>query len=495
MAFRKKRKDPFREIQSCLQKRDYKGALDWFNTLLQKDKKNTQIRLRFADTLVLAGSKREAVKQYRIVADELAEKGFMIRAIAINKKIVQLDPSQSDIHTKLAAMNEDRSGSTVRRSQLAEALTRPDAPIQREAPTPPPEAPEAEPPSAPPPAPVTSTQPETPEVLSELSLEESMAMEFGTADAEPDEAPVAVTPPVEQSEEEELALEIDVGEQAPASLSGGFELVEEIEAGTESSQGLGDETPTFSEEPLELGSATETIEEAPEEEVEVVAAEEEETESPEIVLSIGPDETQAEAEEVVTAELVEGGEEMEVVELNLEPEPALAEDGIKELVGALGEDIDSLIDSIIDDVGTSALGDKPAEDEPPTHIPLFSDLSTPEFIDVAILLVRRVAKVGETIVREGDPGDSMFIISTGEVRATIESSGQQLPVATLRDGDFFGEMAVLSGEPRTATVTAVKNTELLELSRENLQVICSRHPHVEAKLRLAYDERVARSQS
>ena len=74
MAFRKKRKDPFKEIQSCLQKRDYKGALDWFNTLLRKDPKNTQIRLRFADTLVLAGSKREAVKQLRVVADELADK-------------------------------------------------------------------------------------------------------------------------------------------------------------------------------------------------------------------------------------------------------------------------------------------------------------------------------------------------------------------------------------------------------------------------------------
>jgi CRP-like cAMP-binding protein len=50
-------------------------------------------------------------------------------------------------------------------------------------------------------------------------------------------------------------------------------------------------------------------------------------------------------------------------------------------------------------------------------------------------------------------------------------------------------MAVLTGEPRTATVTAVKNTELLELSRENLMLIFSKHPVVEAKLRLAYDER------
>ena len=112
---------------------------------------------------------------------------------------------------------------------------------------------------------------------------------------------------------------------------------------------------------------------------------------------------------------------------------------------------------------------------------------------MALLLLRRVAKHGEVIVKQGDPGDSMFIISTGEVRATVDKQGQDIPVATLKDGDFFGEMAVLSGEPRTATVTAVKNTELLELNRENLTVICTRHPEVEAKIRLAYDERVARS--
>jgi hypothetical protein len=226
--------------------------------------------------------------------------------------------------------------------------------------------------------------------------------------------------------------------------------------------------------------------------------------SPEIVLEVSEPTAAADLEaepvsdeipevEAETPEpaLVLGGEEMEVVEFEMESEPELAPDASEALVGALGEDIDSLIDSIISDVGSSAKGEQPTEDEPPTHIPLFSDLTTPEFIDVAILLVRRVAKVGEPIVREGAPGDSMFIISTGEVRATVEREGRQVAVATLRDGDFFGEMAVLSGEPRTASVTAVKNTELLELSRENLREICSRHPHVEAKIRLAYDERIA----
>lgn len=212
MAFRKKQKEPFKEIQACLQKRDYNGALEWFITLLRKDKKNTQIRLRFADTLVLAGKKNEAVKQLRIVADELADKGFMIRAIAINKKILQIDPRQTEVHEKLAAMTGDRSATSSNRQSLAEALMHPDAPIQRaseeapqvEAPSPPPAA-EA---SSPPPAAEASSPP--PVTHPELSLEESMEMEFGTSgeiSAQTPEPPGEVSldePPTFEEERVEL---------------------------------------------------------------------------------------------------------------------------------------------------------------------------------------------------------------------------------------------------------------------------------------------------
>jgi CRP-like cAMP-binding protein len=172
----------------------------------------------------------------------------------------------------------------------------------------------------------------------------------------------------------------------------------------------------------------------------------------------------------------------------------MAADGKDALVGLLGDDIDSMIDSIIDDVGSSISSTPAPAPKAATRIPLFSDLTANEFVDVAIMLVRRSEKAGTVIVTEGAPGDSMFIISTGEVEATKDQDGEAVKLATLQDGDFFGEMAVLSGEPRSATVTAVKNTELLELSRSDLNVICSRHPEVEAKLRLAYDERSMRNQ-
>jgi Cyclic nucleotide-binding domain len=477
MAFRKKKQDPFQEIQACLQRRDYKSALDWFNTLLQKDPRNTQIRLRFADTLVLAGSKREAVKQFRVVADELAEKGFMIRAIAINKKVLQLDPSQTDVHQKLAAMNEERSTETSSRAALSELLHRPGDPLRRFSEPQP--TPKTAPPEAPPP---------------KLSLEESMAMEFGDSHDLPDSSDTSV----EEIDEVQIVEEIepDAAPAAPSTeqFSGGFELVEESAPPAPPARAVSDEPPTFAEERVVFAES------APEEreEIEIVDIEADASERAVELSFDGIEEPVSELEAEIVLDAPEEtpdeeGEEVEVVELEVESEPALAADGPESLIGALGEDIDSLIDSIIDDIGSSAKGAAPAREPPPTHIPLFSDLTTSEFIAVALLLVRRVVKAGEVIVREGDPGESMFIVSTGEVRATLLRDGEDLPVATMRDGDFFGEMAVLSGEPRTATVTAVKSTELLELSREHLSEICARHPHVEAKIRLAYDERVSRS--
>ena len=291
-------------------------------------------------------------------------------------------------------------------------------------------------------------------------------------DMEPPEAPEVVEPEVESLE---IEAEAPVLEVEPMVLSAESAPEVEVESEPEEDLVLVDpssvEVIEVPEETTAAAQGTPLVDDDP-----VVIADESTLEIPE--------------EDVG---LIVPGEEMEVVEFQLDEEPENSEEESAALLGALGEDIDSMIDSIISDVGSPSIVETEDDGEPPTHIPLFSDLTTPEFIDVALLLVRRVFKPGEVAVREGDPGDSMFIISTGEVRATVDRDGQQLPVATLRDGDFFGEMAVLTGEPRTATVTAVKNTEVLELNRENLQIICSRHPHVEAKIRLSYDERVSNS--
>jgi small-conductance mechanosensitive channel/CRP-like cAMP-binding protein len=83
---------------------------------------------------------------------------------------------------------------------------------------------------------------------------------------------------------------------------------------------------------------------------------------------------------------------------------------------------------------------------------------------------------GETIVRQGEPGASMFVIHSGEVRVTIEPGGHE--VARLGPGSFFGEMSLLTGDPRTANVAAVSDTLAIEISADNFRRIALAQPAV-----------------
>jgi CRP-like cAMP-binding protein len=76
---------------------------------------------------------------------------------------------------------------------------------------------------------------------------------------------------------------------------------------------------------------------------------------------------------------------------------------------------------------------------------------------------------GTTVFRQGDPGGSVYVIRAGRVRVLKESSGRQRMVTTLGPGDFFGEMAVVTGRPRSATVEVVEDAELLKVPAGKLQ--------------------------
>ena len=91
-----------------------------------------------------------------------------------------------------------------------------------------------------------------------------------------------------------------------------------------------------------------------------------------------------------------------------------------------------------------------------------------------------VYAAGETIVRQGDPGGSMFVLVRGEASVTLDSSRAEL--ARLTTGSFFGEMSVLTGEPRTATVRAVIDCELLEISVDAFRQFLLANPTVVDRL-------------
>ncbi len=106
-------------------------------------------------------------------------------------------------------------------------------------------------------------------------------------------------------------------------------------------------------------------------------------------------------------------------------------------------------------------------------IPLFSELPADAFARVlrALKLVRK--RPGDVILAQGEEGASFFVLARGVVDVTRTDGGQTHRLATLRDGSIFGEMALVSAQPRSATVTAADDSDLLEFDREALQAAAS----------------------
>ena len=124
-------------------------------------------------------------------------------------------------------------------------------------------------------------------------------------------------------------------------------------------------------------------------------------------------------------------------------------------------------------------------------IPLFSDLPKNAFIQLLEQMRMRSVLPGEVVIREGDVDDSMFIVSHGKVKVTKTSEkGSEVILAQIGDGAFFGEMALLSEAPRSASVISVEETLLFEVSRDVLNQVVSNFPSVKNILLKFYRQRL-----
>jgi cAMP-dependent protein kinase regulator len=144
---------------------------------------------------------------------------------------------------------------------------------------------------------------------------------------------------------------------------------------------------------------------------------------------------------------------------------------------------------------------KPAEAEPGKNEPMFSRPVPKSALFEVLSDVEREAIVremelethdeGSVVLNEGDPGTSMYLIASGEVKVFTRGAGSSgsLYLARLGEGDFFGEVSVLSGKPRTATITASQRTELLRLDKEKLDGVLSKHPGIRKVLDDFYKKR------
>jgi hypothetical protein len=134
--------------------------------------------------------------------------------------------------------------------------------------------------------------------------------------------------------------------------------------------------------------------------------------------------------------------------------------------------------------------------QPPAPVPdtpLFNGFSQDELAEVIRGFRLRSFEAGDVVLLEGERGDSLFVVTTGMVKAFVRSphGGEPLLVRRMAEGDFFGEISILSGKPRTATVTAATPCEMLELDRATLDGITATYPHVRQVLEEFYISRAS----
>ena len=128
---------------------------------------------------------------------------------------------------------------------------------------------------------------------------------------------------------------------------------------------------------------------------------------------------------------------------------------------------------------------------PAKKVPLFDDLSQDAFVELVNKLDYHRHVPGQLIIREGDPGRSFYVIVEGKVRIfKVGPDGKEITLAHLGEGAFFGEMALLSGAPRTANVIAEEDTEILEVTDVVLRDLAAKYPQVISSLKNFYRQRL-----
>ena len=128
------------------------------------------------------------------------------------------------------------------------------------------------------------------------------------------------------------------------------------------------------------------------------------------------------------------------------------------------------------------------------QVPLFSGLHEEDIQSLIGAVTRRKYPRDAVIFFESDPGDAMFMIIAGRVKVTILSDdGREIILSILSDRDFFGEMALLDNEPRSATAIAVQDTEVAVIHQKDFLSIVEKRPRVAINLLSALSDRLRKA--
>jgi CRP/FNR family transcriptional regulator, cyclic AMP receptor protein len=125
------------------------------------------------------------------------------------------------------------------------------------------------------------------------------------------------------------------------------------------------------------------------------------------------------------------------------------------------------------------------------HVPLFESLDNEAAQELCELLESLDCKSGTVLCRAGDEGDAMYLIEEGKVRICVRAKdGHEVTLTELERGDFFGEMALLDGKPRSADARVAENARVAVLSREHFLSFVRSNPNVALEMLTALTNRL-----
>lgn len=128
------------------------------------------------------------------------------------------------------------------------------------------------------------------------------------------------------------------------------------------------------------------------------------------------------------------------------------------------------------------------------RVPFFAILPDEELAGLAERMRPRQYRAGHIIFHQDDPGTTLHIISSGVVKLVLASQeGREVTVGILGAGEFFGDLSLLDGGPRSASAVALEATETLTLDREPFVAIIARHPEVASALLTTLGNRLRRT--
>jgi CRP/FNR family transcriptional regulator, cyclic AMP receptor protein len=116
-------------------------------------------------------------------------------------------------------------------------------------------------------------------------------------------------------------------------------------------------------------------------------------------------------------------------------------------------------------------------------VPLFAELSEPELQKISRVAVPRTYPSGTIILREGDAGDTCYVLESGHARVTRQhADGRTITLTNVGTGEIFGELAMFGGEVRSATVEAVEDVRAVAILAGDLKRLLNEHPEIAVKL-------------